>query len=93
MQTLFILLARAGGVGPISIMPQALLVGVFFLFFTAHQALRNNDENISNILILFFFLAPTVLFCIDSAYASSCVLGMLCGMFYAIGIKNPDKNN
>ncbi len=91
MISLLILLARRSNAGAESILPQSVLIALFFLALVAHYGAKEDHEEIPIVIFMILFLAPLVLLFIDQAYAISAMFGMLCGLFFAAGIKNINR--
>lgn len=76
------------GVGPENLLPLSVVIALFFFSLVAYQAAKDDEEDISIVVLIVLFLGPTILLFGDWAYAISAVYGIILGLLFGTGIKN-----
>jgi hypothetical protein len=84
--TTLLILARNNGVGPESIVPQAIIIGIFFVVFSA-LAPRKTTKTLMIAHIIIFSLAA-ILMLYEKGYGMMAILGIICGLFLSFTLRS-----
>jgi hypothetical protein len=83
--SLAVLLVNNSGVGPESIAPQAIVIGIIFVILSG-LAPRKTPEILAKFLALIIFLAA-LLMLYEKGYGMMALVGIVCGLFLSVTLR------